>query len=54
MNDKMKQKVFIDTSVIDCCFDTKLEEMKNKKVFDAVKMMRDIRKKHNEKYEKNH
>ena len=27
--------------------------MKNKKVFDAVKMMRDIRNKHHEEYEKN-
>ena len=27
--------------------------MKNKKIFDAVKMMRDIRNKHHEEYEKN-
>ena len=27
--------------------------MKNKKAFDAVKMMRDIRNKHHEEYEKN-
>ena len=27
--------------------------MKNKKKFDAVKMMRDIRNKHHEEYEKN-
>jgi len=27
--------------------------MKNKKTFDAVKMMRDIRSKHHEEYEKN-
>ena len=27
--------------------------MKNKKEFDAVKMMRDIRNKHHEEYEKN-
>ena len=27
--------------------------MKNKKIFDAVKMMRDIRNKHHKEYEKN-
>ena len=40
----MKQRVYIDTSVIGRCFDQE---------FDAVKMMREIRAKRHEEYEKN-